>query len=75
LPVWLISTFLLLHCEEFAYERNLSGKDDRRFFGDSSGYHRVGASGSSSASSALTSGGGDRMDFYSLFRNASLSPR
>jgi hypothetical protein len=25
LPVWLIGTFLLLHCEEHAYERNLAG--------------------------------------------------
>jgi TBCC domain-containing protein 1 len=32
LPVWLVGTFLLLHCEEFAFWRNLSGKDDRRFF-------------------------------------------
>ena len=33
LPVWLITTFLLLHCEETAYLRNLSGMDDRRFYG------------------------------------------
>ena len=33
LPVALIGTFLLLHCEEFAYQRNLSGHDDRRFYG------------------------------------------
>jgi TBCC domain-containing protein 1 len=35
LPVWLIATFLLFHCEETAYQRNLSGMDDRRFFGSS----------------------------------------
>lgn len=34
LPVWLVGTFLLLHCEERAKERFLSGEDDamqRRF--------------------------------------------
>ena len=36
LPVWLVAMFLLLHCEEFAYQRNLSGEDDQRFFGTSS---------------------------------------
>jgi hypothetical protein len=35
LPVWLVGSFLLLHCEEFAYQRNLSGEDDQRFFGGS----------------------------------------
>ena len=28
LPVWLIGTFLLLHCEESANERNLSGTEE-----------------------------------------------
>ena len=32
LPAWLVGTFLLLHCEECAYHRNLSGQDDRRFY-------------------------------------------
>jgi len=35
LPVWLVGTFLLLHCEEMAFLRNLSGQDDRRFYGNS----------------------------------------
>lgn len=30
LPVWLVATFLLMHCEEMAYQRNLSSLDDRR---------------------------------------------
>ena len=30
LPVWLVATFLLMHCEEMAYQRNLSALDDRR---------------------------------------------
>jgi hypothetical protein len=66
LPVWLISTFLLLHCEEFAYQRNLSGKDERRFFGEH------GLSGAHAASVSPSNG---RMDFFSLFKNTSLSPR
>jgi TBCC domain-containing protein 1 len=61
LPVWLIGTFLLLHCEEVAYQRNLSGQDESRF--TSRGFLE---------SSALDSG---KMDFTSLFRNPSLSPR
>lgn len=32
LPVWLVSTFLLLHCEEVVQKRNLAAQDDRRFF-------------------------------------------
>jgi hypothetical protein len=36
LPLWLVGTFLLLHCEELAYLRNLSGQDERRFFGTGS---------------------------------------
>jgi len=32
LPVWLVGTFLLLHCEESAFLRNLSGQDERRFY-------------------------------------------
>lgn len=37
LPVWLVGTFLLLHCEEFAFWRNLSGKDERRFYDTAEG--------------------------------------
>ena len=58
LPVWLVGTFLLLHCEEFAYQRNLSGHDERRFFGGSG---EVGQAAG--------------VDFTSLLRNPSLSPR
>ena len=31
LPVWLLGMFLLLHCEEQAFLRNISGEDGRRF--------------------------------------------
>lgn len=37
LPVWLVGCFLLLHCEEFAYQRNVAGEDDQRFFGNATG--------------------------------------
>jgi TBCC domain-containing protein 1 len=65
LPVWLVGTFLLLHCEEFAYQRNLSGEDERRFYGGNV------------TSSAAASGGGAAaaMDFTSLFKHPLLSPR
>ena len=33
LPVWLVATFLSMHCEEMAYQRNLSALDDRRLYG------------------------------------------
>jgi hypothetical protein len=61
LPVWLIGTFLLLHCEEVAYQRNISGDDESRF-----------ASGLVLDTAALETG---KTDFTSLFRNPSLSPR
>ena len=63
LPVWLVCTFLLLHCEEMAYQRNLSGMDDRRFYG-----------GSSTPSDPLLSNAG-KVDFTSLLKHPGLSPR
>jgi hypothetical protein len=63
LPVWLITTFLLLHCEETAYQRNLSGMDDRRFYG-----------GSSPSIDPLLKNGG-AVDFTSLLKHPYLSPR
>jgi len=60
LPVWFVSAFLLLHCEEFAYQRNLSGEDERRFFGGSVG-------GVDSVS--------QHVDFTGLLNHPSLSPR
>jgi TBCC domain-containing protein 1 len=63
LPVWLVSTFLLLHCEDMAYQRNLSGVDDRRFYGGST----------NSADPLLRNGG--KVDFTSLLKHPSLSPR
>jgi TBCC domain-containing protein 1 len=65
LPVWLVGTFLLLHCEEFAFWRNLSGKDERRFYDG----------GVSSGGSADSLTAGEQVDFVSLLRHPSLSPR
>ena len=61
LPVWLVGTFLLLHCEEMAYQRNLSGADDRRFYGGAG------------TDPVINSGG--KVDFNSLLKHPSLSPR
>lgn len=66
LPVWLVGTFLLLHCEEMAYLRNLSGQDERRFYGSSSTNPTAGEG------SLLTN---SKVDFTSLLKNPSLSPR
>ena len=64
LPIWLIATFLLFHCEETAYQRNLSGSDDRRFF----------SSSSLVAPDPFMKNGG-MVDFTSLLKNPFLSPR
>jgi len=73
LPVWLVGTFLLLHCEEFACQRSLSGEDERRFY-SSGAAATAGAAGAASlmleAAAPST-----RMDFSSLFRHQGLSPR
>jgi Tubulin binding cofactor C len=63
LPVWIVGTFLLLHCEEMAYLRNLSGQDERRFYG----------SATNSGPDAF--GGSSKADFTSLLKHPSLSPR
>ncbi|CAJ1969394.1 unnamed protein product [Cylindrotheca closterium] len=63
LPVWLITTFLLLHCEENAYMRNLSGIDDRRFY-----------EGTSPAVDPLLKNGG-AVDFANLLKHPYMSPR
>lgn len=68
LPVWLVGTFLLLHCEEFAYQRNLSGEDERRFYGG-------GATPAVLDSVTPAGGGSNVMDFTSLFKHPLLSPR
>jgi hypothetical protein len=63
LPVWLISMFLLVHCESEAFLRCTSSDDDRRFAD-----HVENPSGS-------TDGGDPTLDFAALLQNRSLSPR
>lgn len=71
LPVWLVGTFLLLHCEDFAIARNLSGDDERRFFSVDA------TSGTSNRTNATTSNtpGTNALDFTTLFQQSGLSPR
>jgi TBCC domain-containing protein 1 len=68
LPVWLVGTFLLLHCEDFAIARNLSGDDERRFFS-------VDATSSSSSRNTSSALGTNALDFTTLFQQSGLSPR
>lgn len=63
LPVWLVGTFLLLHCEEYAFWRNLSGKDDRRFY-ESGG-------GLTTTTENNASGEVEVVDFSSMLRSNS----
>jgi len=70
LPVWLISMFLLVHCENEAFLRCTSGEDERRF------------SDASTANSPLSIGGADNsteggsfLDFSALLHHKALSPR
>ena len=65
LPVWMIGTYLLLHCEAEAYRRNLSGEDERRF-----GECRPSAAAASLM--GVTAGG---VDFNALLMHPGLSPR
>lgn len=68
LPLWLISTFLLLHCEECALQRNLSGHDERRF-------QQNVAVDVATKPSATTGKNTAPMDFNTLLHYPSLSPR
>jgi len=63
LPVWLISMFLLVHCEMEAFLRCTSGEDERRF------------SSSETPSSPTSGEGSSSLDFTALLHHKSLSPR
>lgn len=69
LPVWLVGTFLLLHCEECAYLRNLSGQDERRFYGG------AGSTLGGSEPVLQNAAAGGKVDFTSLLKHPALSPR
>ena len=68
LPVWLVGMFLLLHCEDLAFHRNVSGEDERRF--DALLVRQGG--GNIGAADWQNKFGLDGMN---LFMNPSLSPR
>ncbi|KAL7546955.1 hypothetical protein ACHAWF_010276 [Thalassiosira exigua] len=69
LPVWLISMFLLAHCEPEAHARCTSGDDERRFSDAASGRASPLSAGSFQGSD------GDSLDFTALLHHRSLSPR
>jgi TBCC domain-containing protein 1 len=71
LPVWLVATFLLMHCEEMAYQRNLSGSDERRLYGSGGGI--VGGVGTAASTSLVSAGG--KVDLTGLLKYPGLSPR
>ena len=66
LPVWLVGMFLLLHCEEEAFWRNVSGEDEQRFDALMAKQH---------ASSGFGEILGKGVDFNMLLMNPSLSSR
>ena len=68
LPVWLISMFLLVHCEIETFLRCTSGEDER---GDSIGSSPI----SPGSSGAAEGGGGGSLDFSALLHRRPLSPR
>ena len=72
LPVWLVGMYLLLHCEQQAYLRNVSGEDERRFSkGSSADSPRSGGAGGV----VDHLGGRGGVDFSALLQHTSLSPR
>ncbi len=71
LPVWLVGVFLLLHCEEEAFWRNVSGEDEQRF--DALMAKQRASSG---VGDIWNSGlGGKGVDFGMLLMHPSLSSR
>ena len=73
LPVWLISMFLLVHCEYEAVSRCTSGGDDECRFTD----HEITGGGGEMMMTMDGAGGGGRssLDFTALLHHRSLSPR
>lgn len=69
LPVWLISMFLLVHCEDQAFMRCTSAEDERRFSNEGGG------SGGSSRHHQHGSRPGEENEFNSMLITRSLSLR
>lgn len=70
LPVWLVGMFLLLHCEEEAFWRNVSGEDEQRF--DALMAKQRASAG---FGDILNGGLGGRVDIGVLLNHPSLSSR
>jgi TBCC domain-containing protein 1 len=71
LPVWLISMFLLVHCEDQAFLRCTSADDERRFSNDGGG----GSISPSPRSHHYSRPGEAETDFNSMLLHRSLSLR
>jgi TBCC domain-containing protein 1 len=72
LPVWLISMFLLVHCEDQAFLRCTSAEDERRFSNAEGGSGTVGAS---PKSYHARPGEENSLDFNTMLLHKTLSPR
>ena len=77
LPVWLISMFLLVHCEMEAFLRCTSGEDERRFLDGSSSTSMspMGGEGGSGSTEGVGGGSSSSLDFSALLHHRALSPR
>ncbi|KAL7543773.1 hypothetical protein ACHAXR_013086 [Thalassiosira sp. AJA248-18] len=74
LPVWLISMFLLAHCETESFLRCTSGEDERRFSDVSSALSPLSASNIIDGDDG-TAGSSSSLDFSALLHHKTLSPR
>lgn len=66
LPVWLISMFLLVHCEDQSFLRCTSGEDERRFSNADESPKSFGRPGT---------GDNNSLDFSTMLLHRTLSPR
>jgi TBCC domain-containing protein 1 len=76
LPVWLISMFLLVHCEDQVFLRCTSAEDERRFSNAEGGGGSAGANGPRSFHHNTRQEEPDNsLDFSTMLLHRSLSPR
>ena len=76
LPVWMISMFLLVHCEDQVFLRCTSAEDERRFSNAEGGGGSAGANGPRSFHHNTRQGEPENsLDFSTMLLHRSLSPR
>eukprot|EP00804_Cyclotella_cryptica_P030482 CCRYP_008557-RB/>CCRYP_008557-RB protein AED:0.07 eAED:0.07 QI:227/1/1/1/0.83/0.71/7/648/1147 len=76
LPVWLISMFLLVHCEDQVFLRCTSAEDERRFSNAEGGGGSPGANSPRSLQHHTRPGEAENsLDFSTMLLHRSLSPR